>query len=91
MSHILGKVKSPQQLTVAFEIFDSIRRPRAQKIVQTSFECGQIYALDHPDFQDNLGRIATHLNRRFLWIWEHDLEADIKRADVMFAMLTAPT
>jgi salicylate hydroxylase len=89
MSHVLGKVKSPQQLVMAFEIFDSIRRPRAQKVVQTSFECGSIYSLSHPDFEDDITRIAINLNRRFLWIWEHDLEVDLKKADVMFEMLTA--
>jgi salicylate hydroxylase len=56
--------------------------------VETSYECGSIYSFSHPDFEDDIGRIATNLNRRFLWIWEHNLEVDLKKADVMFEMLT---
>ncbi|KAH8895614.1 mannitol 1-phosphate dehydrogenase [Thozetella sp. PMI_491] len=80
LSALLGKVKRPKHLPLAFHVYDSIRRPRAQKVVRTSQEAGQVYSFTHPETGEDMAKIAENLNQRFLWIWEHDLEGDIKKA-----------
>lgn len=89
LSNILGKVRSAKQLTLAFQVYDSIRRPRAQKVVKTSQEAGQVYSFTHPETGEDMDKIVKNLNERFLWIWEHDLEGDLKKADQMFTKLAA--
>ena len=73
-------VTSADQVVAAFECFDSVRRPRAQKIVLTSREAGDIYALKGDGTGRELRDIVASLNTRFLWIWEHDLRQDIEVA-----------
>ncbi|RFU30413.1 hypothetical protein B7463_g5920, partial [Scytalidium lignicola] len=87
LSRILALVESPQQLPTAFSVYDSIRRPRAQKVVQTSQEAGQLYTFTHPEYSDNMERIVENFSQRFLWIWKHDLEGDAKKAESMFKEL----
>lgn len=87
LSNLLGKVEEERELPLAFQVYDYIRRPRAQKVVQTSQEAGQIYSFTHPELGEDMTRIVENLNRRFLWIWEHDLKEDVERADRMFRKL----
>ncbi|CAK7231332.1 hypothetical protein SBRCBS47491_007895 [Sporothrix bragantina] len=77
LSHVLGAVEDWRELPAAFAAYDEVRRPRAQKIVRTSQELGAMYACQDPQYGDNMGKIVKNLNERFLWIWEHDLEADM--------------
>ncbi|CAK7245764.1 MAG: hypothetical protein STHCBS139747_007356 [Sporothrix thermara] len=85
LSHILGRVTSPAGLTKAFEVYDGIRRPRGQKVVRTSQEAGELYSFNHADYGDNMEKIVDNFRQRFLWIWEHDLQADLDRADQLLA------
>jgi hypothetical protein len=89
LSHILGLVKSSSNLSKAFQVYDSIRRPRAQKLVHTSAECGVVYVLGDPECGDDRQKVVENLNKRWLWIWEHDLEADVKKAQQEFAKLSS--
>lgn len=84
LSHVLGRVSRWQDLQSAFSAYDSVRRPRAQKIVQTSQELGRMYACSDPRYGDDMGKIVENLNVRFLWIWEHDLEADMDTVCKLF-------
>jgi salicylate hydroxylase len=87
LSHILGLVKSPNDLNEAFQVFDSIRRPRAQKLVDTSAECGVVYVLGDTECGADRQKVVDNLNERWLWIWEHDLDADVRLAEEEFAKL----
>ncbi|KAI0007453.1 hypothetical protein F4779DRAFT_629107 [Xylariaceae sp. FL0662B] len=87
LSHLLSLVKSPEQLEIAFKVYDAIRRPRAQKVVSTSFEAGVLYTWRDPQIGDNMNKIVENANQRLHWIWKHDLQADIKRAEVDFHKL----
>jgi len=80
LSRLLGTVKEKSHLDVAFKVYDSIRRPRAQKVVSTSFEAGQIYMFRNPEIRDDTQKIADNANARLPWIWTHDLSADTMRA-----------
>ncbi|RDW85248.1 hypothetical protein BP6252_02838 [Coleophoma cylindrospora] len=87
LSRLLGKVTSLTQVEPAYKIYDSIRRPRAQRVVRTSHETGLIYAFRHPDFGTDMRKIVEHLNERFLWLWEHDLHSDVVKAEAEFAKI----
>ena len=91
LSHLLGLVKDTKDISKAFEVYDSIRRPRAQKLVETSAECGVVYVLGHPDCGADRQKVVDNLNKRWLWIWEHDLDADLRKGEEEFARLTAAT
>ena len=84
LSSVLSMVTSADQVVAAFESFDSVRRPRAQKIVLTSREAGDIYALKGDGTGRDLTDIIASLNTRFLWIWAHDLQRDIEVAKEEF-------
>ncbi|KAF2787619.1 FAD/NAD(P)-binding domain-containing protein [Melanomma pulvis-pyrius CBS 109.77] len=71
----------------AFRAYDEVRRPRAQEQVRTTNECGQIYNLLDPVAGDDMASVVRDLNARFLWIWEHDLEADVRRVEERFEEL----
>ena len=72
----------------AFEAYDDIRRPRAQRQVDTSVECGLLYNLSHPEAGDDMQKTVDNMNRRFDWLWNHDLDEDaeiaVRRFDEIF-------
>lgn len=87
LSKILSLVKSSNQLDAAFQVYDSIRRPRAQRVVQESKEVGVAYFLTHPDFGHDLQKITDDANERLPKIWWHDLEGDLRTAEKDFREL----
>lgn len=87
LAHVLGRVRDAKHLPAAFRAYDAIRRPRAQKVVKTSQEAGELYSFSHPEVGDDMEKIVQNFRRRFLWIWEHDLEADLRESEQLFAEL----
>jgi salicylate hydroxylase len=71
-------------LEAAFQAYDEIRRPRAQKQVLTSQDCGEVYNLMDPVAGDDMVKSVENLNSRFSWIWQHDLAADVRVAEARF-------
>ncbi|KAJ6438102.1 FAD/NAD(P)-binding domain-containing protein [Purpureocillium lavendulum] len=88
LSHVLGRVGDAKHLPLAFQVYDAVRRPRAQKVVRTSQEAGEMYAWLHPDMGDDMVKITENFNKRYLWIWEHDLINDLRVAESKLARLT---
>ncbi|KAF2998768.1 hypothetical protein E8E14_005623 [Neopestalotiopsis sp. 37M] len=94
MSCLLGLVRETSQIDTAFSVFDTIRRPRAQRIVQTSQEAGDLCAFKAPGIGSNMDKIVENQAQRYLWIWLHDLDEDVKKAETEFKILAnglAPT
>jgi len=58
--------------------------------VRTSQEAGLIYTFQDPVLGENVFKIADNLNKRFLWIWNHDLDKDVKDAIDEFYRLVGP-
>lgn len=84
MSHVLGKVRSAGDIHAAFATFDQIRRPRAQKVIDTSLEAGMMYVLMHPDTGADMQAVVDQGEKRLPWIWTHDLDRDLVLADELF-------
>lgn len=75
----------PRQLIrLAFSTYDTIRRPRAQETVRTSDEAGKMYCFQDPDCRHDIEKIVQNARSRFRWIWEHDISADLRRAEEEF-------
>ncbi|KAK6864564.1 hypothetical protein PG995_001092 [Apiospora arundinis] len=89
LAHLLALVKTPDQLEHAFKVYDSIRRPRAQKVVSTSFEAGMIYTWVDPEIGDDMNKIVENANQRLHWIWRHDIPGDLQKAESEFLKLVA--
>lgn len=84
LSHLISLVKDPDQIEAALRAYDAVRRPRAQKVVSTSYEAGMIYLWLHPEIGDDMNKIVGNGNQRLHWIWQHDLKPDIKEAEDLF-------
>lgn len=87
LSRLLGKLQNHQDIDIAFQTYDAICRPRGQEIVRTSDEAGRLFTFSHPDYGDDMDKIVENANQRFLWIWTHDLEADVIKAEEEFDKL----
>ncbi|QSS61061.1 mannitol 1-phosphate dehydrogenase [Histoplasma capsulatum] len=88
MSGLLGLVKKPEQLESASEVYNSIRQPRAQAVVQGSQEALLAYFLVHPEFGHDIQKLTDYANTRLPLIRFHDLEGDVKTAGQRFRELT---
>jgi len=80
-------VKRPDQLEAAYQVYDELRRPRAQSVVRESREVADCYYLIHPNFGHDLQKITDDANKRLPLIWWHDLETDVKIAEEKFKAL----
>lgn len=60
--------------------YDAVRRPRSQKVVTTSRLTGMMYDWEHPDCGDDLDKIRAYSLERFSWIWDEDLDEQIRVA-----------
>ncbi|KAG8730433.1 hypothetical protein FRC11_006717, partial [Ceratobasidium sp. 423] len=63
-------------LADALQVYDSVRRPRANKIVETSSEAGDIYEFALDRTGSDFSKLRHELESRYEWIWEHDHEED---------------
>ncbi|KAI1843240.1 hypothetical protein JX265_012187 [Neoarthrinium moseri] len=88
LCRLLGLVKDPSQIEKAFEVYDGIRRPRAQKVVKTSQEAGDLCAFQVPGVGSDMDKIVANQAERYLWIWLHNLEEDVDRAESEFNALS---
>lgn len=84
MSRLMRLVFDSRDITRAFAAFDRIRRPRSQRQVKEARDSGWLYDLQLPGYMDDWDKIAEKLRTKQLWIWEHDLEADVQEAERQF-------
>lgn len=80
MSNLLGSVDSVKEIENAFFAYDAIRRPRSQKVVTTSRGAAAIYEFEDSSVGTDLTRVKERLETWFDWIWNEDLQEQLKRA-----------
>jgi len=56
-------------------------------MVRTSDAAGRMYCFTDPDCGSDLAKIVANARARFTWIWDHDLRADVARAEEEFRRL----
>lgn len=66
------------------ELYQRVRLPRAQKVVTTSREAGELYEFESPDlvdlpYDEAAPIVAERLQERLKWLWDEDLDAVYER------------
>jgi len=84
MSRVMAQVYDGGEITRAFAAFDEVRRPRSQRQVQVSYESGLLYDLQLPGIMDDWDKVREKLATKQQFIWEHDLEADVREVERIF-------
>lgn len=84
MSQLLQGVKKPKDFQAAFVAFDEIRRPRTQKLVSTSKDCGMLFDFEKEGIEDDAPKIAENILHRMDWIWQKDIDEDLNTARTYF-------
>jgi salicylate hydroxylase len=77
---------SPEaHIHAAFDAYDSVRRPRAQKQLEQSAEVARMIFFQHEETGSDMSKILPKLQQgRFNWLWFHDIQEDVNTA--MFRM-----
>ncbi|KAE8453939.1 hypothetical protein EG329_007715 [Mollisiaceae sp. DMI_Dod_QoI] len=90
ISELLGDLpdSSYHAIINACRAYNIIRRPRARKLVSTSYEAGLLYSFMGPE-GDDIHAIKKNLETRMRWIWEEDMEDQVRRAKEVFKQLEA--
>jgi salicylate hydroxylase len=86
LSHLLGKINSADEIDPAFKAYDAVRRPRSQKVVTTSRDASYIYDFEDESLGTDLEKIRERLDVRYNWIWNEDLEEQLKRAKILMGL-----
>lgn len=90
LARLLGEPRLERaHLDTLLKAYDSLRRPRACRVQRTSREAGDLYELRAPQVDADEQALATTLESRFDWLWQHDLEADIAQARTQLGWHTA--
>ncbi|KAF8855513.1 mannitol 1-phosphate dehydrogenase [Acephala macrosclerotiorum] len=80
LSNLFGKCSSTLEIERAFEAYDYVRVPRANRVVAVSREQGKTLDMEGDGVGDDLEKLAENLNTRVRWIWNEDLEAHLATA-----------
>ncbi|XXH04027.1 hypothetical protein Hte_010438 [Hypoxylon texense] len=73
LSALLGSVKTPTEARKALDVYDKIRRPRTQRIVESSRGTGEIMTGRNPEFGLDLEKMRTGLLPRWDFILDLDM------------------
>ncbi|KAG9228987.1 putative salicylate hydroxylase [Amylocarpus encephaloides] len=84
LSNLLGQCKTTADLVPAFDGYDSVRVPRALKVISMSHEQGKTLDMDGEGSGDDLEKIAARLETEVRWIWDEDLERHLATAIANF-------
>lgn len=84
LSALFEKVSKPDDVPNALAAYDQIRRPRAQRVVSTSRESGQLLSMQQPGVGDDLEKMKEKLDTRMHWIWHRDMVAQNEAAIKLF-------
>lgn len=83
-SALFENVTAPQDVARALAAYDQVRRPRAQRVVSTSREAGELFAMNQPGVGGDLNKMKEKLETRMHWIWYRDLVAQNEAAVKLF-------
>lgn len=84
MCNVMGLVHDSADIPRAFEAYDTVRRPRSQRLVDTSREHGMLYEMELPGVEDDEDKIRHELSYRMKWVWDIDLQAHVEEAKKLY-------
>ncbi|OTA55508.1 FAD/NAD(P)-binding domain-containing protein [Hypoxylon sp. EC38] len=80
LSNLLGRAKTPAEALVALKVYDRVRRPRTQRIVESSRETGMIMNGRGKEIGLELDKLREKLLPRWDFIIDYDNEKHLKEA-----------
>lgn len=80
LSHLFEGVKNINDIEEALKAFDTVRRPRSQKLISSSKESEELLTLSHGEVGEDVGRIADKIDLLYEWVWDYDLEGSLLEA-----------
>lgn len=83
LSQVLSTCSSRRELYHAIQSYDAVRRPRSQRLVETSRDAGMLWDLEGEGVTDDLEALEQNATTRMSWIWDHNIEFDCKAAKEM--------
>lgn len=85
-AHVLAELLSdpsvtgPEQAVAAFQAYDAVRRPRAQRVVTTSKDNGDLLCLSYEGVEDDAEKLKETCNERLRWLWDLDVQEQVENA-----------
>lgn len=73
LENLFGHVLDAAMVPRALAAYDQVRRPRKQRVAETSLEVGRMLTYLDPSIGDDLDKIHESLETRMHWIWNRDL------------------
>lgn len=80
LSTVLGRAKTPVEALVALKVYDQVRRPRTQRIVESSRETGVIMSGKGDETMLDHKKLSELLLPRWDFILDYDNEAGCREA-----------
>ncbi|TGO82144.1 hypothetical protein BPOR_0910g00060 [Botrytis porri] len=80
LSRLCEGVNNRRDIQKALEAYDSVRRPRSQKLLEFSKKAGELISFTHDDFGDDVRKIADEMDLLYEWVWTYDLEGSLVEA-----------
>lgn len=70
----------PKEIERVFRAYDAVRRPRSQKVIETSNDMSAIASLEGEGTGDDVNSIRERLKVRFRWLWHANLQEHLNEA-----------
>lgn len=75
-----SQIHSVLDLPTVFAVYNDMRQPRTQRLVQHSRQNGNLFQLRKPGVEDDIEKVKADLVNRQQWIWDIDLNEHLKDA-----------
>lgn len=85
-AHVLAElladthVTSPEQVALAFQAYDAVRRERSQRVVTSSKENMNLLCLCYEGIGDDGDKLKETWHERFRWLWDIDIQEQAEKA-----------
>ncbi|KAI8935615.1 hypothetical protein NX059_007144 [Plenodomus lindquistii] len=80
LSQLLSQCRSKGDMKKAFAAYETVRRPRSQKLVETSREAGMLWEFKGEGVEDDIDALERNALERMAWIWDYDIGEDLDKA-----------
>ena len=82
LAELLGdaRVVRVEDAVAAFQAYDAIRRPRSQKVVESSKQNAYLLSLCLDGVGADEEKFKSALQERLQWLWDIDVEDQVERA-----------
>lgn len=77
--YLKSKSSTDRTLKEWLQVYQSVRLPRAEKVQETSRQCGEVYELEADElhglsYEECLPIVRELLKDRMTWIWSDDID-----------------